>query len=162
MYDNRKNVTSMFSRLCLAFMALLGFSSCDSSGEPLMYGMPTSSFESKGKVTFESKGKVTDEQGNTVEGAEIRVTHLFNPSGVISFATTRSGADGRYLMDGSFTGVYSVKVVCIPSDDSLQPDSVLRDINLIHDKKYEKEYSDDPLYIGHFSITADFRLKRKE
>ncbi|MDO4336153.1 MAG: radical SAM-associated putative lipoprotein [Bacteroidales bacterium] len=155
MYDNRKNVTSMFTRLCLAFMALLGFSSCDSSGEPLMYGMPTSSFE--------SKGKVTDEKGNPVEGAEIRLTDEYAHSGVSSFATARSGADGSYLMDGSFSDMaHSFKVVCIPLDDSLQPDSVLIDVEPIHDKKYEKKYSDVFLYCGHYSITADFKLKKKE
>lgn len=154
MYDNRKNVTSMFSRLCLAFMALLGFSSCDSGDEPLMYGMPTSSFE--------SKGMVTDEKGNPVEGAEIRLTDKHYHSGVSSFATARSGADGRYQMDGTFMGADSVKVVCIPFDDSLQPDSVVVEAELIHDKKYEKKYSDAFLYLGHLSITADFKLKRKE
>lgn len=144
---NEKMMT-VVSRLCVAVLALLGFSCSDSngSGYECMYGTPS------GK--FEAKGVVTDEEGSPVDDAEVRVTFPDVPSDQYSIKTVMSNSSGDYAMKGDSQGAPQVKVVCIPQGD-LEPDSVI--VNLDYDKK-----GSDVWYKGNASFTADFKLKKKQ
>lgn len=138
--------SSLLSALCYALLSLLGFS-CTSPGDiPDMYGMPTGDFE--------IKGTVTTEEGAAVEDAEIRVTAPHIPSGEHSLQTTTTKPDGQYTAIGESYGLSQLKVVCIPSDPMLEPDSVTVKLN------YNKENA-GTWYAGEAKETVDFKLKEK-
>ncbi len=110
-----------------------------------MYGSPTSDFE--------IKGTVTTEEGRAVEGAEIRVTGSDEPSGYYTFSTTATNKYGEYFTYGEGHGWSSMKVVCIPEDDDLEPDSVIIKMNYV---------GKDGWYWGLAKETVNFTLKKKE
>lgn len=72
-------ISTLFSRLCAAGVAILGFG-CSSADDPdeliCMYGTVTGSFE--------IKGKVTTEDGKNVSDAAVKVTRQDVPSGIYS------------------------------------------------------------------------------
>lgn len=143
--------SKLITRLCAVMIALLGFNSCDDEkvggGDLCMYGSPTG--------TFEIKGHVTTEDGKDVGDAEIRVTSDFLDSGICSFGTASTDADGKYIIEEN-EFLPKIKVVCLPSDDTLEADSLL--VNL----KYEGRNNDDSWNWGHAKATVDFKLKKKE
>lgn len=141
---------SILTRLCAGGMALLGFG-CDGDypgGGGDMYGTPVG--------TFEIKGKVVTEDGKEVAGAALRVTQEEIPSGVYSITQTKSGNNGDYLMRSEYTAVNNAKVVCLPDDPALEPDSTI--VKLKYSGKRDK---DNPWYRGHADATVDFKLKKK-
>lgn len=141
-----KRHSSLLSVLCYALLSLLGFS-CSSPEDILdMYGMPTGDFE--------IKGAVTTEEGSAVGDAEIRVTGPDNPSGIYSIQTTKTKPNGRYETTGETYGYSQLKVVCIPSDPMLEPDSIIVKMN------YNKENAGS-WYVGEAKETVNFKLKGK-
>ncbi|MDE6380776.1 MAG: radical SAM-associated putative lipoprotein [Muribaculaceae bacterium] len=141
-----KRCSSLLSALCYALLSLLGFS-CSSPGDiPDMYGMPTGDFE--------IKGAVTNEEGSPVSNAEIRVTGPDISSGVYSIQTTKTKPNGRYEAKGETFGSSQLKVVCVPADPMLEPDSVIVKMNYNKDKA-------DSWYVGEAKETVDFKLKAK-
>ena len=56
--------------LLTTVIALLGFSSCDPLDHPVMYGSPT--------ADYKAEGVVTDEDGNPIEGIQIKVEALIS------------------------------------------------------------------------------------
>lgn len=141
-----EKMMAIVSHLCVAVLALLGFSCSDSNGYLCMYGTPSGDFE--------AKGLVTNEEGSPVEDAEVRVTYPEISSDKYSFASVKTNSGGDYALKGESTGIKEVKVVCVPPGD-LEPDSVI--VTLNYDKK-----GSDGWYIGKASFTADFKLKKQQ
>ena len=131
-----------FATIGSALLSLLGFS-CTSESE-VMYGMPTGDFE--------IKGAVTDEQGKEINHAEIRVTHPDVPSGIHRFGETSTDSKGNYEIKGH-EFLPEMKVVCLPENDDLQPDSTIVKMNY---KDPDKHNSWDH---GHAEATVNFTLK---
>lgn len=152
---NKFSFSSLISRLCAVVLAVLGFS-CSSEVENsslCMYGTPTGSFE--------AKGAVTDEEGKPVMDAEIKITEKYVPSSDYSIANALTNANGIYEAEGRCLSD-SLKVVCLPADKSLEPDSLYVKLEYKHDKVNDKKYKNAWMYIGNASFTADFKLKRKK
>ena len=141
MIIKRISLSTMVKALSSSLLTLLGFSSC--SDNEVMYGMPFGSFE--------VKGAVTDDNGKPVSDAEIRVTLPELSSGIESLGTTHTGDDGNY--DISESGWSSrLKIVCIPSQSELLPDSLIVDMKY---KGGDKEWNK-----GHAEKTVNFQLKK--
>ena len=143
-------LSGIVSKLCVALLAFLGYS-CNGDEEKeviCMYGTPTGDYE--------IKGSVTTEDNKPVANAAIRVTDPNCPSGYYSYSTTTSNNEGLYETSGNTSGG-DLKVVCIPSDPTMEPDSTIVTM------KYEKpgKQKDDGWYKGLAKATADFKLKRK-
>ena len=137
----RKTISTLLKALSSSLLTLLGFSSC--SDYEVMYGMPFGSFE--------VKGTVTDDKGLPVSDAEIRVALPDQSSGIESLGSTLTGDDGNYdISEGSYPS--KLKIVCIPSQTELLPDSVIVDM------KYKG--SDGEWNRGHAEKTVNFRLKK--
>ncbi len=143
----KRNLSTFFTALCGVILSLLGFG-CSSSypDEPCMYGMPTG--------TFEIKGTVTDEEGNDIEDAQIRLTEPHYPSN-LSHLVGLTDANGIYEIK-SFGLTDSLKVVCIPVQHNLEPDSVVIKM------EYKDADKNDSWDIGHASATVNFKLKEKD
>ena len=112
---------------CASLLVLLGFSSC--TNNEVMYGLPPGG-------SFEIKGSVTDEQRQPVKDAEIKVTAPEVDSDAYSARTTKTNRNGHYSI--SLLYYPEFKVVCIPKETDLEPDSViiaidrnLEDVNFI-------------------------------
>lgn len=139
-------LSGIVSRLCIAFLAFLGFScSCEPS---CMYGTPNGDYE--------IKGSVTTEDNKPVENATIRVTDSNCPSGYYSYSSATSNNEGFYETSGNASGG-DLKVVCIPSDPTLEPDSTI--VAMKYEKSKKKK--DDGWYKGLGKAVVDFKLKRK-
>ncbi len=114
-----KQISTFLTSICSVLLSLLGFS-CSSSPDdpdyPVMYGIIPNGH-------FEIKGTVTDQKGNDIEDAEIRVTGPDYPSYQTSL-TAKTNAEGNYVIS-ALSIVESVKVVCIPAQNNLEPDSVI-------------------------------------
>ena len=145
----KRHISSFLTGICSALLSLLGFSCSSSPNEPdypVMYGMPTGSFE--------IKGAVTDENGEDIENAEIRVCPSDEPS-YLTNLTGKTDADGNYTI--SAPGILrKAKVVCIPEKNSLEPDSVVVELEYKDKDKYDNSW-----YMGHAEKTVDFILKSK-
>lgn len=145
----KAKINSYISRLCVALLALLGYN-CSSDPEKNileMYGTPTGSFE--------IKGEVTDEQGSPVTDAEIRVTDPRFSSSRWSFAKGVTNLDGFYTVSGKGSETDKIKIVCIPQNNALEPDSIILPIEYIPNKESQK----DSWYVGHADMTFNFVLK---
>lgn len=143
----KRHLSSFLTGICSTVLSLLGFScSSDPGDTPLMYGMPTG--------YFEIKGAVTDQAGNDVPHAEIRVTYSDAPSGIYRFGETFTDSNGKYDIN-AHEYLQKIKIVCIPDDSNLQPDSVIVKMN------YKAPDKHDPWYFGHAEETVDFKLKFK-
>lgn len=128
--------------ICSTLLSLLGFScSCESE---VMYGMPTGDFE--------VKGTVTDEAGNEAYKAEIRVTHPEAPSDIYRLGETATDTKGNYEIKGH-EFLPEMKVVCIPENAELQPDSVIVKMNYKNPDKHNSWNH------GHAETTVNFTLK---
>ncbi len=143
----KKHLSTAITALCGGVLTLLGYG-CSSSQEdqPAMYGMPTGDFE--------IKGSVTTEDGNGIADAEIRVTHDKVSSGVYSLQTTSTDINGQYKANGDSEAASKLKVVCIPSDPTLEADSVVVTMH------YNKENAGS-WYVGDAEETVNFKLKHK-
>lgn len=142
-------VSGLLSRLCAIGMTILGFSCSHSSGsEPddilLMYGSPTGSWE--------IDGNVTETTGKPVVKAEIRVSHPDIPSSE-SRLSTETNENGNYEFKEG--GIFEkLKVVCLPNDPALEPDSTVVEL------KYHKDKGDKNTWSkGKAQATVDFKLK---
>lgn len=138
--------STLLTCICAALMSLLGFSCTSPEDVPDMYGTPTGDFE--------IKGAVTDEEGVEIPDAEIRVTHPDTSSGIFSLETTSTNEDGHYIAKGKAYADTELKVVCIPSDPGLEPDSVI--------VKMKYKDKDGPWYVGHAEEEVDFKLKKSK
>lgn len=142
--------STLFSRLCAAGLAVLGFGcSSDEPGDEelvFMYGTLTG--------RFEIKGKVTTENGKDVPNAEVRVTVPEQSSSVYPIVITKAGEDGYYTINGS-DYFNQLKVVCIPEDSNLEADSTIVDLKYINGDKGSGWYR------GEAEATVDFKLKNK-
>lgn len=145
----RLNIQSLLTRLCTVGMAILGFG-CSSNDEPLcMYGTPTG--------TFEIKGKVISEDNNSTADAIVKITRPDLNSGVYSLYETKTTGNGEYAVKGKEILLDKAKVVCLPDDPALEPDSVVIDL------KYDDTGHDDSFWDnGHADATVDFKLKKKK
>lgn len=144
----RLNIQSLLTRLCAAGMAILGFGCCNN--EPLcMYGTPTG--------TFEIKGKVTSEENNSAADAVVRITRPDINSGVYSVAETKTSDNGEYVAKGEVILLDKAKVVCLPDNPALEPDSVVIELKY-NDTGHEDSHWD----IGHADAVVDFKLKKKK
>lgn len=144
-----RRISAFLTSICSVLLSFLGFS-CSSSPEepdyPLMYGMPNG--------RFEIKGSVTDEEGNDIEDAEIRVTGPRYPS-YLSNLIAVTDAKGDYEIK-SFGLPDSLKVVCIPVQNNLEPDSVVIKM------EYKDADKNDAWDRGHATATVNFKLKEKD
>ena len=100
-----------------------------------MYGTPTG--------IWEIKGEVTDEEIEPVADATIKITRPNVNSTEFSLAETRTNEDGDYLVSKSSDYFSSLKVVCIPDDETLKADSTIVDFK------------------GPTRATVNFKLKKK-
>ena len=112
-----RSISSFSAWLCALGLSLLGYS-CDEISEPgsCMYGTPNGDYE--------IKGSVTTEDGKPVDNATIKVTGPQIPSGEYSYSTTTTNQEGAYQTTGNNIPD-DLKVVCIPSDPTLEPDSTI-------------------------------------
>lgn len=152
---NYRNLRSITSRICMAVVAFLGFGCSEDNnseepgeGIPCMYGTPT--------AVFEVKGKVADADGKEVGNAEIRVTYVNVPSGIYPLGIDASDTAGSYNVGGEMTGYPEdkVKVVCLPADKNLEPDSTIVTLKKVND-------GDGAWNTGKGTATVDFTLKKK-
>lgn len=142
-------ISDWLARVVAVVLAAFGFS-CGDNEAPCMYGTPTGDFE--------VSGSVTDANDNPVEGAEIRVTKKDCPSTAYSEGTTKTNSDGTYIMSKEGTIPHDVwKVVCIPPDDSLEPDSTNVRVKYVK----IKDKKDAWMYVGETSFEANFKLKKR-
>ena len=128
-------ISSLLMAFCSSLLALLGFSSC--TNNELMYGMPPAE-------SFEIKGSVTDEQRQPVKDAEIRVTAPEVDFDAYAITTTTNQI-GHYNISFLYLYYPEFKVVCIPKETNLEPDSVtitmdrnLEDVNFILKAKHSE------------------------
>lgn len=146
-YSNLRSITS---RVCMAGLALLGFSCSDDddNGQLCMYGTPT--------AEFEIKGAVTTEDGKPVPDAEVRVTKREIPSARYVYDRDTTESDGSYNLKGYMSAFSEniLKIVCIPDDASLAADSV-------EVKLTKTEGGDGAWIMGKGEATVDFKLKKK-
>ncbi len=145
MSNIKNHFSTMLMGICSGLLSLLGFG-CSSEEQPCMYGQPMGDFE--------IKGIVTTEDGDPVEDAEIRVTHSDAPSGVYSLETTSTNAVGDYIAVGRSYGDHELKVVCLPSNSQLEPDSVVVEMH------YNKDNA-GTWYVGDAKEIVNFKLKSK-
>ncbi|MGM9852872.1 MAG: radical SAM-associated putative lipoprotein [Muribaculaceae bacterium] len=140
-------LNSRISRVCVACMAMLGFTAC--SDEECMYGTPV--------ADFEVKGYVKDAAGNPVSDAILKVTYPDRSSGVEVIGKGVSYSNGAYELEGGLIGFNKneLKVVCIPSDPTLEADSTV--VKLTQTRKGEDIWDQ-----GDYEATVDFVLKKKE
>ena len=143
-----KNIISAIPiAICSYLLSLLGFG-CSQPADPddilLMYGTPIGEFE--------IKGAVTNEEGKDLSDAVIRVTHPDVPSGIHSIATSLTDSKGNYEVKGHAV-LPEMKVVCIPENDDLQPDSVIVKMD------YKDGGKNNPWNQGHAEATVNFVLK---
>lgn len=152
---NYRNLRSITSRVYMAVVAFLGFGCSEDNnseepggGIPCMYGTPT--------AVFEVKGKVADADGKEVGNAEIRVTKIDIPSGRYSIVKGASDAAGSYNVGGVMGGFPEgkLKVVCVPADNNLEPDSTIVTLKKVND-------GDGAWNTGKGAATVDFTLKKK-
>lgn len=153
MKNFNQKISSLISKLCALSLALLGFSCSSNSDDPddypCMYGTPTGNFE--------IKGSVTTEDNKNVENAEIRVVPSDYTSDMCSpSCITNTNQYGAYEISTSSTAFRSLKVVCLPQESNLQPDSVIIDIVYVKDPENK-----NPWYVGHGEETVNFKLKVK-
>lgn len=141
--------SSIVSKLCVALMAFLGFGCDDKNGDGglLMYGCPTGSWE--------IKGEVTDEADEAVPDATVRVTFPDANSSEYTLSESQTDEAGFYISTGHSV-TEKLKVVCIPDDPALEPDSTIVKMQFSGGKK------DNMWDLGSASATADFKLKKKE
>lgn len=148
----KSNLLALFSRICAALLALLGYG-CASKEEPdipLMYGSPTGSFE--------IKGTVTNEEGAPISDAVIRVADPNVPSDLWSIARAVTNNIGLYYVTDRYTPVDNLKIVCIPIGNIYAPDSITVPVTYSFDETHEP----DVWYSGHVDLTVDFKLKKKQ
>lgn len=145
-----RSVSSFTAWLCAIGLSVLGYSCEGSEDGPTstMYGTPNGDYE--------IKGTVTTEDDKPVDGATIRVTGPDLPSGVYSVSTTSSNANGAYETSGNWFPD-DLKVVCIPNDPTLEPDSTV--VKMTYDQTGDKEK--DSWYKGLAKKVVDFKLKKK-
>ena len=144
------SLQSFTSRLCIALLAVLGFSCSDDEEENIlcMYGTPTGAFE--------VKGEVTDADGKPVANAEVRVTEPEASSIPYSYAKGVTDAAGSFSLECSGVTIgkgSKLKVVCIPADASIEADSMLVGVKRIEEG--------EGWYTGKWAATASFRLHSK-
>lgn len=144
----KSKLSALISRFCVAMLALLGYSCGSSSVYPdIMYGTPTGSFE--------IKGTVTNEKGEPLRDALIRVADPNVDSGIWSIERSVTNDGGNYDINGSWSASDKLKIVCIPPGNAYKTDSITVPVKYVYDKDHKK----DTWYIGHASLTVDFKLK---
>lgn len=142
-------LSTILSKLCVAVLALLGYSCGDNNNEeepdiPCMYGSPTGHWEIKGAVTNEADAPVSE--------ATILVTLPELDSSEYYMGKWKPDEAGMYVAE--WGGIYkSLKVVCVPADASLKSDSTVVEM------KYPGGAGWDH---GTATATVDFKLKPKE
>ncbi len=147
------NFSSFLSRICAAFITLLGFGCSsdepgDESGLICMYGCPTGTFEIKGKVSAGNENKPVE--------AVIKVTEPNCDSGAFYFTSVQTGVSGKYEATLSGSVFDEVKVVCLPVDTRLEADSTFVTLNYIKRKDDHNEWS-----LGTAEATVNFNLKER-
>lgn len=147
------NFSSFLSRICAAFITLLGFGCSsdepgDESGLICMYGCPTG--------TFEIKGKVSDGNENKPVEAVIKVTEPACNSGALYFTSVQTGVSGKYEATLSGFVFDEVKVVCLPIDTRFEADSTFVSLDYIKQSDDHNVWS-----LGTAKATINFNLKEK-
>ena len=139
--------SAIISKLCVALMAFLGYSCDDKNGggELLMYGCPMG--------RWEIKGEVTDEANEPVSEATVKVTLPDVNSTQFAFSEVKTDEAGLYSADGAETAG-EFKVVCIPDDPALEPDSTV--VRLVYSGGNPNNMWD----MGSASVTVNFKLKK--
>lgn len=142
--------SAIVSKLCMVLMAFLGYGCNDKDGgdddQLLMYGCPMGHWE--------IKGEVTDEADEPVSDATVKFTHPTLNSGEYSISEVKTDEAGFYSSDGAETAG-EFKVVCIPDDPALEPDSTV--VRLIYSGGNPNNMWD----MGSASATVNFKLKKK-
>ena len=142
-----RSISSFSAWLCALGMSMLGYG-CDSFSGECMYGTPNGDYE--------IKGSVTTEDGKPVDNATIKVTGPQTPSGEYSYSTTTTNQEGAYETAGNYFAD-DMKVVCIPSDPTLEPDSTI--VKMKYEEQSNKKH--DSWYVGLAKSIVDFKLKKK-
>lgn len=142
----------VFNSLLSSVLALLGYTSCDSSGDiPLEYGTPYAKYEVKGNVADK-------ESQNSIEGARVIVKPVISNNGTeqtspYSNDTVYTDKDGNYVYQKEMTASEYLRVVCEDPSGTHEADSTLLKM---------KPENGEGWYKGSDSQTADFELDKKE
>lgn len=119
-----------------------------------MYGTPHGDFEVKGTVVDENNKPVPNAKILLREGRKIEGDFIWDNDDRWCQATT-SDIKGTYSLKGH-TMFDNVRIVCKPSDDSLDADSIETKLTFIDDGR------DDFWYNGSTTVEQDFKLKAKK
>lgn len=148
------SVSALLSRLLAGSLVLFGFgcSSEDDDEVLCMYGTPTGTFEVKGSVT------TANEESTMPVDAKVIVTDPHTPSTAFyNLGTEETSSNGQYDISGMTSG-NKLKVVCLPNDPNLEPDSV------VVEAKFAKVSPERDFWVdlGHANVNVDFKLKEKK
>lgn len=148
------SVSVLLSRLFAGGLVLFGFgcsSDDDEPDMPVMYGVPTGTFEVKGSVT------ASDGQTSSPVEANIIVTLPNAPSSIYKLGEAKNAEEGQYEIRGT-SSTNKLKVVCLPLDPAFQPDST------VVEGKFERPTGTRDFWmdLGHVKVDVDFELKEKK
>lgn len=135
-------------------LALLGYTSCDSSGiggeTPLEYGTPYAKYEIKGKVTDRDTKAAIEGARVIVKPMQWKSDKTFPPQ---AFDTLQTDKDGNYLYQNEMTVTERFRVVCEDPSGALKSDSATIKMD---------PQGGDGWFQGSDSQEVDFELKKQE
>ena len=135
-------------------LALLGYTSCDSSGiggeTPLEYGTPYAKYEIKGKVTDRDTKAAIEGARIIVKPMQWKSDETFPPQ---AFDTLQTDKDGNYLYQNEMTMIDRFRVVCEDPSGALKADSATIKMD---------PQGGEGWYQGSDSQEVDFELKKQE
>lgn len=135
-------------------LALLGYTSCDSSGiggeTPLEYGTPYAKYEIKGKVMDRDTKAAIEGARVIVKPMQWKSDETFPPQ---AFDTLQTDKDGNYLYQNEMTMIDRFRVVCEDPSGALKADSATIKMD---------PQGGEGWYQGSDSQEVDFELKKQE
>lgn len=139
--------------LLTAVIALLGFSACEDKDRPIMYGSPT--------ADYKAEGVVTDEDGNPIEGIQIKVEAQTYIGQTVEPEVVYSSSDGLYT-----TKKYKDRPILylhISDIDGEKNGGEFEEmtINLQELKPVLDKTDADGWYIGVYNYVVNFKLTKK-
>lgn len=127
MKEVKKRWLPFFNKLLSFFLVLLGFSSCDASDSPDMYGSPP--------ADFAFKLSVLDEQEQPIEGIRVDVKMNNKEYPIVM----RSGLTNKQGVYEDLIGDWDINVVCTDVDGdkngSFKKDSIQAKVSDTEDHK---------------------------
>ena len=139
--------------LLTAVIALLGFSACEDKTDPLMYGSPT--------ADYKAEGIVADEDGNPIEGIQIKAEMKSVLTGDLDSQIVYSDDNGKYATEKHYEKrLLTLTVTDIDGEENGGEFEEMT-INLQELKPVLDKTDADGWYIGVRNYKVDFKLTKK-